>query len=210
MQLLSCMRAPASTGPMVLPTEADSPVSEPSSVESVVVPSAMSRASAGMRSPTRTSMMSPGTSCEAGIFFRASSADWAETSCHTPTTALIARMRTMTAGSTHPFSSPSRRAKTYESAATQSRICTRRSSNWAASMRHSGVGASATSSLAPWIFWRLATCSALRPCVASTAIRASSCSGRSVYAATPSQLSSDGGACASGWGEAAPPRSRWS
>mmetsp|Transcript_36652 Transcript_36652/g.108977 ORF Transcript_36652/g.108977 Transcript_36652/m.108977 type:complete len:236 (+) Transcript_36652:2702-3409(+) len=166
MQDLSWMRASAATASSSFGTEADSPVSEPSSVESVVVPRETRRASAGTRSPTRTSMMSPGTSSAAGSScthspprrhlhasgcscLSASSADAADASCQTPTTALIARMSTITAGSTQPFGSSSSRASTYDSTATPSRIWTSRSSNCAASSCHSGVGFSASSSFRP-------------------------------------------------------------
>jgi len=166
MQLLSWMRACAEIAPVVLLTVIDSPVSEPSSVDIVVVISFTTRASAGTRSPTRTSMMSPGTSSAAAMscchapsrkhrafsgcsFCSASSADCADCSCHTPTTELITRIERMTAGSTQPLASPSIRASTYDSTATPSRICTSRSSNCAATSFQSGTAFSPSSTFAP-------------------------------------------------------------
>ena len=89
----------------------------PSSVRSEVVLSFTILTSAGTLSPTLMCTMSPGTSSDAGTSgmsspprthcamhdcssLSASSAFSAECSCHTPTMALMTRMRRMTKGST--------------------------------------------------------------------------------------------------------------
>mmetsp|Transcript_5528 Transcript_5528/g.18717 ORF Transcript_5528/g.18717 Transcript_5528/m.18717 type:complete len:256 (+) Transcript_5528:152-919(+) len=165
---LDWIRASGSTGSVIFCTVADSPVSEPSSIRIVVVLSEITRQSAGTLSPTRMSTMSPGTSSLAGSVgcsspsritvavcpwssLSASSADSAFDSCHTPTTALITRIRRITKGSTKAVmpSSSSKKASTKETIAAARRILTRKSSNCASTSFQSGVGSSLASSLEP-------------------------------------------------------------
>mmetsp|Transcript_17695 Transcript_17695/g.31549 ORF Transcript_17695/g.31549 Transcript_17695/m.31549 type:complete len:226 (-) Transcript_17695:117-794(-) len=142
--------------------------------------------SAGTLSPTFRSTMSPGTNSRAGrssthfplrrtracslcSSFSAAIAFSALLSCHTPTMALIARMRRMTKGSMYarnPSSSSSSApniASRSDTVAASSSSLTRVSSNCSRTSFHRGLPSSFSSSLKPYRSRAVATASASRP-----------------------------------------------
>ena len=173
-------------------TATDSPVSDACSSRIVAVFRVTTRASAGTRSPVRTSTTSPGTRSRAWnawshlpsrstravsdcISLSASSAFSAFDSCHTPTMALRIKMRRMTPGSTkstRSIGAPGARSSTHTSAndtaAAASRIFTSASSNCSSTSFHSGLPSSLSSSFGPCLASASRAAADVRPLAGST------------------------------------------
>mmetsp|Transcript_20495 Transcript_20495/g.67107 ORF Transcript_20495/g.67107 Transcript_20495/m.67107 type:complete len:280 (+) Transcript_20495:236-1075(+) len=201
MLCLAWISASASaTGAVSFITGTDSPVRSAWSSRSVVDSRATSRESAGTRPPAATRMTSPGTSSEAAMTHNAPSrhtsaslgsyalsasmACSAFDSCHTPTTALSSKMRTMTSGSTRacrrsPASSPI--ARQNETAAAPTSILTSRSSNCARMRRSHGVGGSSGMAFGPCRTIRRSDSARSRPTARSTSRRLAASSAVSAH-----------------------------
>mmetsp|Transcript_25245 Transcript_25245/g.68623 ORF Transcript_25245/g.68623 Transcript_25245/m.68623 type:complete len:232 (-) Transcript_25245:240-935(-) len=159
------------TGSVPFSTDTDSPVREACSARTVAVRSCRILRSAGTRSPTCSSTMSPGTNSLAGrseiilpslmtlacspcSSFKASSAASDLLSCHTPTAAFRNRMSRMTKGSTYArrpscwlFSS--KKASRKETPAERSNTLTSVSLNCSRMSFHTEVPGCFSSSLKP-------------------------------------------------------------